>query len=128
MIEGVEVPIYIHISQDWESPKGEPAATQYIDITDPYTGEMAKGIFLIVYQHAFESIAHLYHAIGHEGCHVYDLMMTNGKINRKELEFNGYTWNFKHRYGPYPYPYDLDNLFNIINQFMPGFLRRRIPG
>ncbi|MBU7028436.1 MAG: hypothetical protein HXS48_16000 [Theionarchaea archaeon] len=77
---------------------------------------MVKGIFLIVYQHAFENIAHLCHAIGHEGCHIYDLMMTNGKISEYELEFNGYMWNFKHRYGPYPYPYDLDNLFTSMKE------------
>ncbi len=52
--------------------------------------------------------------MGHEGCHVYDLTVSGGAISDYEMEFNAYMWNFNHRYGPFPYPFDLYNLFNGV--------------
>ena len=125
-IEGKDAPIWIYISRLFESDEGHYADTQYVGYVDG--DDVMGGIELVVYQAAFQSIAHLYHVIGHEGCHVYDLIITEGNIFSYELEFNGYMWNFKHRYGPIPYPSEmLDDLFANINYFMPAFSKGAIP-
>jgi len=69
-IEGKNTPVWIYISELFESDKGQSAT---VSLTQ---WEMGNGVFidtikLVVYQSAFQSVAHLFHVIGHEGVHIY---------------------------------------------------------
>jgi len=100
MIEREEVKLWIRISEDWEMEgTGHLANTDIITrITD--SGEKETIIKIVVFQGAFESMAHLYHVIGHEGVHVYELA-TVGYTH----EYTAYMWNLRHLYYPFAYPY-----------------------
>ncbi|MGD2247385.1 MAG: RHS repeat-associated core domain-containing protein, partial [Candidatus Methanofastidiosia archaeon] len=125
-IEGEDIPLWIYISDEFADPKGNLATTNLtkIDLGD---GILRDGIHLTVYQGAFQSLAHLYHVIGHEGCHVYDLITTGGNISDAELEFNGYMWNLNHANGLFPYPWDKRELTIKILHYAVLVLMERIP-
>ena len=125
-IDGEDAAVLIDIDDAWVSEEGWPASAMYMGYAVE-KGRVIPAVKITVYQSAFQSVAHLYHVIGHEGQHVYDLVTTDGTISRYELEFNGYWWNFTHRYGPFPYPWGMDDLFRIITFFMPSFPRDTIP-
>lgn len=71
-------------------------------------GQYVNMLRITVYQVAFQSIAHLYHVIGHEGVHVIELVKM-GKTN----ETNAYKWNLAHVISPFPYPFDALVLLRI---------------
>lgn len=66
---------------------------------------------MIVYQAAFQSFAHLYHVIGHEGVHAYELA-----VYGSTTEENAYKWNLDHAYNPVPYPWDIGHLILLYRQ------------
>ncbi len=118
-IEGERVPIWIWISKLFESDKGDLA---YSSLTK---WEIEKGVFidiikLIVYQGAFQSVAHLFHVMGHEGVHIYELV-TLGETSEK----NSYRWNLDHLFSPFAYPWDIGVLILLyrhgINPLHPPF-------
>ena len=108
--------MWIYISDKFEDLKGNLATTNptKIDLGD---GILRDAIHLTVYQGAFQSLHHLYHVIGHEGCHIYDLITTGGNISEAELEFNGYMWNLRNAYGPFHYPFDMTVLRKKIRSY-----------
>ena len=91
---------------------------------DPHTGKIYKAyantnkahdskldriITLTVYQHAFASVARLFHVIGHEGVHIIDVSrLGEGKLSKKfwdESEQRAKAWNRLHRMSDlFPWP------------------------
>jgi RHS repeat-associated protein len=117
-IKGEKVYTWIVLRDEFVSEKGYPAHTFLMGLN--VEGKMYDMVKLTVYQAAFESFAHLYHVIGHEGVHVYELATTG-----KTTEVNAYVWNLGHAYSPVPYPWDIGILMliyrNEINPFHPPF-------
>lgn len=97
-IEGEKVHIWIKIRDEWESESGHYADT-VLGLYKEESGEFVDMIKIVVYQATFQSIAWLYHIIGHEGVHVYELA-TIGKT----YEYHAYMWNLRHVYHPFPFP------------------------
>lgn len=115
--------IWIIIEDEFLSAEGWPAHTSLRGyLTEE--GDVLSMERLTVYQAAFQSYAHLYHVVGHEGCHVYDLVRTNGDITDWELELNAYKWNLDHAYNPIPYPWDIGELIRIVKFLTNPFIQQ----
>ncbi|MBU7047643.1 MAG: hypothetical protein HXS54_14510, partial [Theionarchaea archaeon] len=72
----------------------------YANTNKAYDSNLGRIITLTVYQHAFASVARLFHVIGHEGVHVIDVFrLGEGKTNKKfwdESEQRAKAWNRLH--------------------------------
>jgi RHS repeat-associated protein len=97
-IEGEKVYIWIKIRDEWESEEGHYADTFPSSYMEE-SGEFVDMIKIVVYQATFQSIAWLYHIIGHEGVHVYELATI-----ATTYEYHAYMWNLRHVYHPFPFP------------------------
>jgi hypothetical protein len=102
-LEGEDILIWIIVSGEWMSEKEEPARMKdTFRINED--GTLTKMMEVVVYRWAFKSVFHLYHAIGHEGQHIVDLV-TKGYTD----EESAIGWNRSHHY-IFPYymlfPYD----------------------
>ncbi len=119
-IEGKEIELWIRIREEFDSggAEGHFASASNIFSLEIRPGEFRDATRLTVYQGAFQSIAALYHTIGHEGVHIYELATSNGTS-----EANAYWWNLIHATGPFPYPYDIGELINIY-RFNKNFERK----
>jgi RHS repeat-associated protein len=120
-IEDEEVELWIIISNEFFSEEGQYATTD-INTYIKEDGTYSKVIKIRVFQSTFQSINHLYHIIGHEGVHVYELATTG-----KTTEIYSYMWNFTHRCFPFAYPLDMEILFNIVTPIFPTFPRLTLP-
>lgn len=115
-IEGEKVYIWITIMKESESEDGHLADTILTGWKEK-NGEMIDMVRIIVYQAAFQSYAHLYHVIGHEGVHAYELA-----VYGSTTEENAYKWNLDHAYNPVPYPWDIGHLILLYRQAIAPYL------
>jgi len=101
-IEGEKVYVWIVIRDEFESAEGYPAYTFLMGIVEG--GKMIDVIKLTIFQSAFQSYTHLYHVIGHEGVHIYELATTGFTS-----EVYAFKWNLEHA-NSVPYPWDMGEL------------------
>ena len=90
--------------------KGPLDALALSDANPSVPGSKTMIVQLIVFQDAFESFAHLYHVIGHEGVHIGD-HIEELKLDYYAMEARAYKWNIIHM-GYVPYPWDVIQLLN----------------
>lgn len=115
-IEGEKVYIWITIMKECKSEKDHFADTILTGWKEK-NGDMVDMVKIIVYQAAFQSYAHLYHVIGHEGVHAYELA-----VYGSTTEENAYKWNLDHAYNPVPYPWDIGHLILLYRHAIAPYL------
>ncbi len=120
-VGGTEVDLWIIIKEEFESETGDYATTGNRGHMRE-NGHYVNMLRITVYQGAFQSIAHLYHVIGHEGVHVIELVKT-GKTD----ETNAYKWNLAHVISPFPYPFDALVLLRIYQLCVGKAARLAVP-
>lgn len=116
--KGEEHLLIISISPHQAGPNGELGLTGTMTIEIEGEG-MKDAIRMILFQGAFESYAHLYHIVGHEGVHIKQRLNSKGYILRDPItpEIAAYLWNYHHSM-IVPYPWDFNNLLWVVQNYL----------
>jgi len=104
-VNGVEQTIHIIIDErNFDVQTDQETGDEYIVYAT--TGTKWKNIeteqfeiTIHLYQDAFASVAMLFHIMGHEGCHMLDIL-----AKRKVSETTAYAWNLNYSI-IFPFPY-----------------------
>jgi RHS repeat-associated protein len=120
--EGEEHLLIIAISLEYSNTDPERGPVGALALTGNNIVYMGKNtITMILFQGAFESYAHLYHIVGHEGVHIVDRLNTPGYEGYDifTMESRAYLWNLRHL-SDVPYPFDLGQLLFAYWFFKSG--------
>ncbi|MGC1120082.1 MAG: RHS repeat-associated core domain-containing protein [Candidatus Methanofastidiosia archaeon] len=118
--EGEEHLLIIAISLEYSNTDPGRGPVGALALTGNNIKYMGKNVItMILFQGAFESFAHLYHVVGHEGVHAVQRLNRPGYDLDPEYtpEIQAYLWNYYHS-RDVPYPWNFSTLLSLVSPYL----------